>query len=57
MIAAIILIALMFIDLGINIAKHNERKESRYNWWSTLIAIVINLVLFYFAGLFNNFKC
>lgn len=57
MIAAIILIALMFIDLGINIAKHNERKEGKYNWWSTLIALVINLVLFYFAGLFNNFKC
>ena len=56
MIATIIIIALMFIDLGVNMAKQNERKNDRYNWWCTLIAIVIELVLFYFAGLFNNFK-
>lgn len=56
MIATIILIALMLIDFGINIAKHREYKHQKYNWWSTLIAMIINIVLLYFAGVFNNFK-
>lgn len=56
MIATIILIALMLINFGINIAKHGEDKHQKYNWWSTLIAMIINIVLLYFAGVFNNFK-
>ena len=56
MIATIILLAIMLIDLGINLAKHGEYKDGRYNFWATLIAVVINVVLLYFAGVFNNFK-
>ena len=56
MIATIVLISMMLIQLGINIGKHGEKKDSEYNWWATLIAMVIELVLYYFAGLFNNFK-
>lgn len=56
MIATIILLAIMFIDLGIHIAKHGEYRNDRYNSWVALLATIIELVLFYYAGIFNNFK-
>ena len=54
MIATIILLCLMTISLGISMAKHGERQPN-YNVWTTLLTIIIELVLFYYAGLFNNF--
>lgn len=56
MIATIILLAIMFIDLGIHIARHGKYRDDKYNGWVALLAVIINLVLFYYAGLFNNFK-
>ena len=56
MVATIILLALMFVDFGINLAKHGEYSDKRYNAWTALNGLIVNLVLFYYAGLFNNFK-
>lgn len=44
------------MGLGINLAKHGEPKDGKYNFWTTLLVVIIELVLFYYAGLFNNFK-
>ena len=55
MICTIVIIALLFIDLGANIAKHGESKTGEYNGWTTFVAVIIELVLFYGAGLFDKF--
>ena len=56
MVATIILLAIMFVDFGIHLAKHGEYRDDRYNAWIALIALIINIVLLYFAGVFDNFK-
>lgn len=55
MIATLILLALQFFSLGISLGKHGREKEGKENFWNALIAIVINIVLYYYAGLFDNF--
>lgn len=54
MIATIILLVLMMIGLGIAIGKHGEY-QGKYNAWVTLLSTIIQLVLFYYAGLFDKF--
>ena len=56
MIATIILLVIFILNLGIALAKHGEPKEGNYNFWTDLIAVIILIVLYYYAGLFNNFK-
>ena len=47
-------IVIYLLDLGINLAKHGERKkESRYNFWSALVAIVIMMLIFKYGGFFG----
>ena len=49
----------MISDLTVNLVKHGEPKEginAEYNFWVALITLIVNVVLFYFAGLFNWFK-
>ena len=55
MIATIILLAVMCIGTGMELAKHGEYYEKRYNFWLKLLADAIVLILYYYAGLFNNF--
>ena len=55
MIATIILLAIMCIGAGMELAKHGEYYERRYNFWLKLLADAILLTLYYYAGLFNNF--
>lgn len=55
MVATIILLALILVNLGIHLAKHGEPREDKYNFWLYLIATIIELVLYYYAGLFENF--
>lgn len=54
MIATIILLILLMIGLGIAIGKHGEDR-GKYNAWVTLISVIIDLILFYYAGLFDKF--
>lgn len=56
MTATIILLAMLFLNLGIHLAKHKEPREDRYNFWVALFAAAVQLALYYFAGLFDNFK-
>lgn len=54
MIPQLIVIALGMIGLGMNIAKHKEKKkERRYNGWSQLIAIVVFWSILYYGGFWN----
>ena len=55
MIATIILLVIMCMKTGVDLAKHGEHYEKRYNFWLRLFANVILLTLYYYAGLFNNF--
>ena len=56
MIASIILLVLVFMELGMYLAKHGEDKTGKYNFWIGLLSVAIYLVLYYYAGLFDNFK-
>ena len=49
----------MTSELTLNLAKHGELKDEisrSYNFWIALINFVVNLILLYFAGLFNCFS-
>lgn len=54
MIATIILLVMMMVGLGIAIGRHGE-DQGEYNAWATLLSAIIQLVLFYYAGLFDKF--
>ena len=56
MIATIILLLIGSINLGVALAKHNEPKKENYNFWAQLIAFITLIVLYYYAGLFDNLK-
>lgn len=56
MIASIILLILAAMELGIYLAKHGEDKTGKYNFWTGLFSVAIYLVLYYYAGVFDNFK-
>lgn len=58
MVACIIILILMVMRLTIHLVKHNELREgvdATYNFWVALISTMIELVLYYFAGMFNCF--
>ena len=54
MVAAIILLCLFAMSLAISLVKHGEPQKP-YSFWTTLISLIIDLVLLYFAGFFNVF--
>ena len=55
MIATLILLALIVYNLGINIVKNGKPKDGEYNYVSAFVATIITLVLYYYAGMFDNF--
>lgn len=55
MTATIILLVIMCIGTGMELAKHGEHYEKHYNFWVRLFADAIILTLYYYAGLFDNF--
>jgi hypothetical protein len=55
MVATIILLIMLGVEFGIHLVKHNEPRYDRYNAWVALLDIAITLVLYYYAGLFDNF--
>ena len=56
MIATIIILFASAIGLGISLAEHGKPKSGKYNFWEALFVFVIEIVLYYYAGLFDNFK-
>ena len=58
MISTIIILVLITLGLGISLGKHGEYKpdfDQKYNFWLTLFIDAIWIILFYYAGLFDNF--
>ena len=53
MLAQFILLALMFLGLGVTIAKHGEPTE--HDGWVTFISMIINLSLLWWGGFFYCF--
>ena len=56
MVAIFILIIWWGAALGINAVKHGQPRTDNYNFWTFLIALVIEIVLLWWAGLFEVFK-
>jgi len=57
MICTIILLVSLVIGLGIHLGKHGQsRSDEKYNFWVYLICVIIDILLYWGAGLFNNFK-
>lgn len=54
MFAAILLLCLMTSSLTIAGIKHGEPQEP-FNFWTQLIAVIIEITLLYFAGFFDVF--
>lgn len=54
-IAVIILLAAHFISLGIHLGRNGEQRNEKYNFGSTFLSFCIIMILYYFAGMFDNF--
>lgn len=55
MVATIIILCLMVVNLRITATKHGELKKGKINFWIKLFGTIIQLILFYYAGLFDKF--
>lgn len=51
----IVFLCFQALGLGIHIAKHGQPRNDEYNFWLAGFGLVINLLLLWGAGLFNNF--
>lgn len=49
----IIMICLFVFDLAINMAKHGETKEEKYNAGIAFLSIIINTGLLWWGGFFG----
>jgi hypothetical protein len=56
MIATLIILIFMFGDFFVAFAKHGENKNNKYNAWISMITLIINIILYYYAGLFDKFN-
>ena len=54
MIPQILIIALGFIGLGMNIVKHGEPKEEEYNGLTYFISLVIYFIILYSGGFWRG---
>lgn len=49
----ITLLAILALNLGINLARHGERKNEKYNFFIALFGIGLDLFLLYMGGFFR----
>jgi 1-acyl-sn-glycerol-3-phosphate acyltransferase len=56
MIATIIILLFMLITLLFSAYNHGKPRTGKGNFWTSLLAVVLWMIAFYYAGLFNNFK-
>lgn len=56
MAAIIILFMFWGLSLGINLVKHGKPRTDDYNFWTTLLALAIEVGLLWWAGLFEVLK-
>jgi len=58
LIASSIILVLVILNIGVSLAQHNqvEVEVKKHNFWVSLFSAVVQLALFYYAGLFDCFK-
>lgn len=56
LIASSILLVLVILNIGISLAQHNQIVVKKHDFGVSLFSAVVQLVLFYYAGLFDCFK-
>lgn len=49
----ILMIVLFAVTLLLTANKHDKPREGKYNFWSALIAIIIQVGLLYWGGFFS----
>jgi len=54
-IAMLILLAINLMSLGIHLGKDGEPRDGYYSFGKMFLSFCIVMVLYYFAGLFDNF--
>lgn len=52
--ASILILIMYTVNLGFYLAKHGEKEEKKYNFFTQLIASIISLYILYCAGAFNS---
>ena len=50
--AGYILIGWLILSLGIHLAKNGEQRENKYSFGLAFIIAIVEITLFYFAGVF-----
>ena len=50
----LIYLGLTILSLGIVLAKHGQKRTENYNFFISLFTFIVELLLLYKAGLFNN---
>ena len=56
LIASSIILVLVILNIGISLAQHNQVEVKKHIFWVSLFSAVVQLALFYYAGLFDCFK-
>jgi hypothetical protein len=49
-----IILACMCMNFAVYALKHGEPKDGIYNFWYALIIIILELIIYYNAGLFQG---
>ena len=55
MIATILIVFMMTIKLGANLAKHGEEMNKKFSFPRQLLVFLVNMGVLYAAGLFDKF--
>ena len=56
MMATLIILSIFTLTLGVHLAKNGQPRDGEYSFGWSLVSYVLFMVLFYYAGLFDNFK-
>ena len=53
MLPSIVILAMLFLSLGISLSEHGKPKTGNNNFWVSLIANSITIAILYWGGFFN----
>ena len=56
MIAQIVMIALLALSAGLNVAEHGKEKTGTNNAWSSIIAVTIMVAVLWWGGFWSVFS-
>lgn len=49
----LLFLVLTCLGVGISLAKHGEKKEGNYNFYTSLVSAVIYILILYWGGFFK----